>query len=148
MQLDRVRLAGLACMAGAVFWIIALLIEYRYGLLPPGSGTLFTITQSMFAVAMIGYIVGLLGLFWARVVGGWFGRITLALFFLGWCAIFVALAASLLTDSAALELLAPIGGILGNFSALLAGIAVARRAPSCATRARPRRHNQRQPLHR
>jgi hypothetical protein len=125
-DLNRIRFAGLSCMAGAVLWIIALLIEYGYDLFPPGSGTLFVVNQSMFALAMMGLILGILGLFWAQVVGkGWFGRITLSLFLAGFCALFVALLVSLTTGSTALDLLAPIGGILGNIGGLLAGIAIA-----------------------
>jgi hypothetical protein len=124
-RLNRFRFAGLSCMVAALLWIVALLIEYDYNLFPPGSGPLFVMNQSMFAFAMVGYILGILGLFRARAAGGWFGKITLGLFLTGWVAIFLALVVSLLTGSTALELLAPIGGILGNLGGLLAGIAIA-----------------------
>ncbi|MCE7986700.1 MAG: hypothetical protein DYG89_36465 [Caldilinea sp. CFX5] len=120
----RIRSAALLCMAGALLWIVALLIQYRYGLFAPDGGALYVINQSMFALAMIGHMLGVLGLVWAQPVNGRFGMITLGLFLAGWCALFVALTFSLLTGSAALDLLLPIGGILGNLCGLLAGIAI------------------------
>jgi hypothetical protein len=121
-----VRLAGLGCMLAALLWIVALLIEYGYNLFPPGSGTLFVANQSMFALAMLGYLLGILGLFRAGAVTGWFGLAVLGLFFAGWCALFLALTVSLTTGSSALDLLVPLGGIGGNLGALLTGIAIVR----------------------
>lgn len=121
-----VRLAGLGCMLAALLWIVALLIEYGYNLFPPGRGTLFVVNQSMFAVAMLGYLLGIIGLLRARAVTGWFGFVALGLFFAGWCALFLALAVSLTTGSSALDLLVPLGGIGGNLGGLLTGIAVVR----------------------
>lgn len=121
---NRIRRAALICMAGALLWIVALLIQYRYGLFAPDGGARYVLNQSMFALAMIGHILGVLGLLWAQPVTGRFGTSTLGLFLAGWCALFVALTFSLLTGSAALDLLLPIGGILGNLCGLLAGIAI------------------------
>ncbi|MBX0326291.1 hypothetical protein K2Z83_01100 [Oscillochloris sp. ZM17-4] len=36
-----VRNTGMLALAGALIWILALVVEYSLGLFPPGSGPLF-----------------------------------------------------------------------------------------------------------
>jgi len=50
---NRAHIAGVRGMSGAALFFVGLLIEYRYGLFPPGSGTLYVINQIMFLVAMV-----------------------------------------------------------------------------------------------
>lgn len=69
---SRIRATGISCITGAIVWIIALFIEYGLGLQPPGSGGLFYLKQAMFLVAMVGFLMGIVGLMWARAAGdGW-----------------------------------------------------------------------------
>lgn len=69
---SRIRATGISCITGAIVWIIALCIEYGLGLQPPGSGGLFYLKQAMFLVAMVGFLMGIVGLMWARAAGdGW-----------------------------------------------------------------------------
>ena len=35
----QTRISGLIGMVASILWLIALFIEYRYGLLPPGNGS-------------------------------------------------------------------------------------------------------------
>ncbi len=58
---NRTRTAGILGMLGAVLFFIGLLIEYRFGLFPPGSGTLYVLNQVQFLVAMSGILVDVVG---------------------------------------------------------------------------------------
>ena len=125
---DRVRRAGMVCVAAAALWIVSLCIEFGFGLEPPGSGTLYSVNQSMFHVAMSGFVVGIVGLIWARAAGnGWFGTIALGLFALAWSGLIVdgvlppVIAATGLPQDA----VQPIFGLTATFGAVLSGIAVA-----------------------
>ena len=66
---NRIRISGQICIAAAVLWVAAITIEYRYGLKPPGTGALYTINQGMFIAAILGYLIGILGLVWSRAAG-------------------------------------------------------------------------------
>lgn len=120
-----IRIAGVAGMFGAALWFVALLIEYRFGLFPPGSGALFTANQTMFFVAQLCYLTTIAGLMRAGAGGGWFGKISLGLLFVGWAALAVALGLSLFSDASVADALIPIGGIASTLGGLLTGIAVA-----------------------
>ncbi len=120
-----VRVAGLAGMFGGALWLVALYIEYAYGLFQPGSGPLYVPNQVMFFVAQLCYLTAILGLMRAGTGGGWFGRISLGIFFLGWAALASALGLSLVISSPLADALVPIGGIASTLGGLLAGIAVA-----------------------
>jgi hypothetical protein len=124
-NLNRIRTAGMVCVAGAILWIIALFIEYGLGLQPPGSSTLFYLNQAMFLVAMVGFVTGIVGLMWARAAGdGWFGKIALGLFAAGWIVLIVATIVAPLTGNYDLPLF-PIGGLGSTVGGLLAGVALA-----------------------
>ncbi len=111
-------------MGAGLLWAAAILIEYRYGLKPPGQGTLYSINQSMFFVAQAGYLTGIFGLMWARAAGdGWFGTIALGLFAFGWAALLVAEPLAWITRNNNLALF-PIGGLTAALGALISGIAV------------------------
>jgi hypothetical protein len=61
--------------------VLGLLVEYRYGLFPPNSGTVFVANQLMFLAAMSCIWVMLVSLWRAKAGGnGRFGKISLGLF--------------------------------------------------------------------
>ena len=115
---------ALAGMAGAVFFFINLVIEYRYDLFPPGSGPLFVANALGFYASMIGLLLMLVGLWRARAAGdGRFGRLALGFFIAAWTALILGGFISLFTGDADFFLLA-VGGLGGLLGALLTGIAV------------------------
>lgn len=120
------RVSGEIGMVSAVLWIIALLIEYNFHLRPPGNGSLlYYLNQAMFFIAMVGYVILLVGLWQARAAGnGLFGKISLGIFITGLVALLIAQIVQLLTNNADFFLF-PIGGICQLFGGLLTGIAVA-----------------------
>ena len=121
---DRVRAAGMICIGASALWIVSVFIQYRYDLQPPGSGTLLYINQGMFFAAIAGWVTGIFGLIWARAAGhGWFGKLALGLFAVGWIVLLVALPLGVITDNPDLPLF-PIGGLATTIGGLLAGIAV------------------------
>jgi len=123
---NQSRVAGTVGMASAGLWLIALTIEYRYGLEPPGNGSfLFYADQLMFFLALAGYFVMLLGLWRSRAAGqGVFGKISLALFIVGLAALLIAQVVQWLTKNPNFFLF-PVGGIFQLLGGLLTGIAVA-----------------------
>ena len=126
MRNDRfVRATGVAAMFGAALWLVALFVEYGFGLEPPSEGALFTANQAMFFAAELCYLIAIAGLMRAGAGGGWFGRISLGLFFLGWAALASALGLSLVSDAPLADVVLPVGGIASTLGGLLAGIAVA-----------------------
>lgn len=119
------RYAGILGMFGALLFFVGLLIEYRYALFPPGSGSLFVINQIMFDVAMSSILVMLWGMRNARAGGnGRFARITLTIFPIGWAALILGDIISLISGNFD-NLLFPLGGLTMMIFGLLAGIAVA-----------------------
>jgi hypothetical protein len=121
------RKAGVVGTAGAVLWIIALMIEYGFGLFPPdGSGPLYVTNQILSFVALAAIAVGILGIIWGAGVGGRFGRIGVWLFVLGYGLIIVGgiMALSAGSDDSPIFIVFPIGGLLMDVGALLTGIAV------------------------
>lgn len=122
---NRTRIAGTLGMSGAALFLVSLLIEYHFGLFPPGSGTLYVINQLMFLVAMVCLLVMLWQMREMQVGGnGRFARITLTIFPIGWAVLIAASLVSLLTGNAD-SLLFPLGGFTNLLFGLLAGIAVA-----------------------
>jgi hypothetical protein len=118
------RTAGFAGMAGAVIWIIAVIMEAGLGLKTPDSGPLNNVNQLIYSMGMIGILIGILGLLWGDAVKGTFGRIAVILFALGYL---ILVSANLLTVSSGSEdqILYPIGGIVSLLGAVFTGIAVA-----------------------
>ncbi len=123
---QQLQLSGLAGMPSAVIWLVALVVEYRYGLLPPGNGTpLYGIDQGAFFVAQAGYVVMLLGLWRSNAAGtGRFGRIAVGVWVTGLAALLVAQVVQWLTADPNFFLF-PLGGMLQLLGGLLTGIAVA-----------------------
>lgn len=121
---NRIRRAGRILIAAGLLWAVAIVIEYRFGLKPPGHSTLYYINQSMFFVAQAGYVTGIIGVIWARAAGdGWFGKLALSLFVFGWVVLLVAQPLAWITGNNNL-LLFPVGGLAALVGGLLAGVAV------------------------
>ena len=124
LQKKQRKNAGVLGMFGAALFFVGLLIEYRYGLFPPGSGTLFVFNQIIFFVAMGCILLILWEMRQARAGGnGRFARITLTIFPIGWAALLLGGIVSLLTGNAD-NLFFPLGGLTVMVFGLLAGIAV------------------------
>jgi hypothetical protein len=122
---NRAQTAGVLGMFGAALFFVGLLIEYDYGLFPPGSGTLYVLNQVQFTIAMACILVMLWQMRGMRVGGnGRFARITLTIFPIGWAMLIMGNLVSLLTGNAD-NLLYPLGGLTSMLFGLLAGIAVA-----------------------
>lgn len=125
LQKNSSQMAGVLGMFGALLFFVGLLMEYRYGLFPPGSGTLYVINQMMFVVAMACILLMLWGMRQTRAGGnGRFARISLTIFPIGWAALLLGGIVSLLTGNAD-NLFYPLGGLTVMVFGLLAGIAVA-----------------------
>lgn len=125
MTVDRERRAGLALLAAALLWMGAIVLEYRFGLQPPGHGVLLYLDQALFVVAELGFVAGILGVLGSGAVGtSRLGRGALVLFALGWIIEAIAAPLVLLTGDANLALL-PIGGLCAFVGSLVAGIVVA-----------------------
>jgi hypothetical protein len=116
-------LAIIGMIASAV-WIAALIAEYQLGLQPPGDGSLaYQADQAAFAVAQLGYLLLVIGLFISRAGGdGQLGRVGIAIW---------AIAVGALAAGQALGLLgpvdlplAPIGGIGQVVGSILTAVAV------------------------
>ena len=122
---NRIKMAGLLGMFGTLLFFVGLLIEYRFDLFPPGSGTLYDVNQVHFFVAMSCMGVMLWGMRAAKAGGdGRFARIALTLFPIGWMAIILGSIINMITGTSD-NLLLPLGGLTTMLFGLLAGIAVA-----------------------
>lgn len=111
---------ALSGMAGAAFFFLNLIVEYRYDLFPPASGPLFVANQLGFFVGMIGLLIMLIGLWRARAAGeGRFGRLALGLFIAAWATLILGGFISLFTDAGLI--LQPIGGLGGLFGRVADG---------------------------
>lgn len=111
-------------MFGALFFVVNLLIEYRYDLFPPGTGWLFVANQLGFYAAMICLLLMLVGVWQDGAAGsGWLGRSVLGLFMFGLATLVVGGFIMLFNGNADL-ILFPIGGISMMLGSLLTGIAV------------------------
>ena len=111
---------ALSGMAGAAFFFLNLIVEYRYGLFPPASGPLAVANQLGFFVGMIGLLIMLIGLWRARAAGeGRFGRLALGLFIAAWATLILGGFISLFTDAGLI--LQPIGGLGGLFGRVADG---------------------------
>ena len=122
---NQIRISSIVGMSSAGFWLIALFIEYRFGLLPPGNGSwLYNVDQVIFFLALAGYLILLLGLWKSKAVGnGTFGKISLGIFIAALVALIIAWLAQLVKKDPNFFLY-PIGGILQLLGGLLTGIAI------------------------
>ncbi|HZG67401.1 MAG TPA: hypothetical protein VEZ12_11705 [Herpetosiphonaceae bacterium] len=122
---DRIRRAGFSCIAAGVLWTVAAMMQGAYSLQSSSDGVLYYLNEAMYFVAHAGFVLGIFGLIWARAAGnGWFGKIALGLFALGWIVLLVGLPLKVITSNPNLPLF-PIGGLATTLGGLLSGIAVA-----------------------
>ena len=121
----HIRTSSIIGMASAGLWLIALFIEYRYGLQPPGNGSLiYLVDQILFFIALGGYLIMLLGLWKSKAAGdGIFGKIALGIFIAALVALLIAWLAQLWKKDPNLFLY-PVGGIFQLIGGLLTGIAI------------------------
>jgi hypothetical protein len=119
------RIAGIVGMASAVLWLIALFFEYRYGLQPPGDGSVsYSADQAVFFIALAGYLIMLVGLWRSKAAGnGAFGTAALSIFMAGLVALLMAQIVQWLTGNPDF-ILFPVGGFLQLLGGLLTGMAV------------------------
>jgi hypothetical protein len=123
--IKQTRIASIAGMVSAGLWLMALFIEYRYNLLPPGNGSfLYYADQIIFFFAQVGYLIMLFGLWKSLAVGnGRFGKISLGIFIVGIVSLLIAQLAQWLTKNPDFFLY-PVGGIFQLLGGLLTGIAI------------------------
>ena len=122
----RVQLAGTVGMAGAVLWIISIVLEYSLGLQPPGSGVLFVTNQFLAFVALAATSLGFVGLVWGGALQGRLGKIAVTLYVLAYTLIIMGgiLALFITSEDSPIFLLFPIGGLLSTVGVVLTGILV------------------------
>jgi hypothetical protein len=123
-NITRIRNAGLVCIIAALVWIVAISIEYPFNLQPPGNGALYFLDQFLFLIAIAGYVATIGTLIQMRVAGnGWFGRVALGLFGLGWSLLLLGQILDLILNNHDLFLF-PLGGVMASLGSLLSGIAI------------------------
>jgi hypothetical protein len=122
---NQIHTASIIGMVSAGLWITALFIEYQYGLMPPGNGSLlYYIDQFMFFSAMAGYLIMLIGFLKSNAAGnGTLGKISLGIFITGLASLLIAQVIQLLTKNPDFFLY-PIGGIFQLLGGLLTGISI------------------------
>ena len=111
-------------MVAAVVWTVALIVEYQYGLRPPGGGTVaYKLDQAAFFVAQVGYLLVLIEMFWTNAGGsGWFGLVAIGMWVVAGAAIGLGQLLGLFGVSAAFLL--PISGLGILLGSILTSIAV------------------------
>ena len=118
------RIYGIFCIIAALIWIIAISIEYPFHLQPPGSGAMYFFDQLLFLIAIAGFVATIGRLIQMRIAGdGWFGRIAVGLFGLGWSLLFLGQILDLIMNNHDLFLF-PLGGFIASIGCLLSGIAI------------------------
>lgn len=121
----NIRASGTVGMVSAGIWLIALSIEYKFGLLPPGNGSwLYYFDQFLFFFALAGYLLMLLGIWHSDAVrDSRFGKISLGIFMTGIGALLIAQVFQLIIHNPDFFLY-PVGGIFQLVGGVLTGIAV------------------------
>jgi hypothetical protein len=119
------RIAGMLGIAGAFFWWVALLIEYRFNLFTPG-GALSYFDEGLFLIGQCCYLICVLGLLRSGLAGdGWGARAAVGVFLLGQALLVIGGVISLIVGTNELIIL-PIGALLASLGALFSGVLVLR----------------------
>jgi hypothetical protein len=119
------RMAGMLGIAGALFWCLALPIEYQFNLFAPG-GALYYFDQGLFLIGQCCYLICVLGLLRSGLAGdGWAARSAVGAFLLGQGLLVIGLVISLIVGTNDLVIM-PIGGLLTSLGALFSGVLVLR----------------------
>jgi hypothetical protein len=119
-----IRASAIVGMVASAVWIIALAVEYQFGLQPPGDGSaLYRTDQAAFTLAELGYLVMLVGLSRSRAGGdGTFGRVGIGIWAIAIGALVLGQLLGLL--GVLIIPLLPIGGLGQLIGSFLAAIAV------------------------
>ena len=123
------RNLGSIGMAGALLWILSLILEYSLGLQPPaGEGLLYTANQLLAFIALVYVAVGYFGIKSNGGVITRFGFISIWLFSVGYFLIVLGgiFALVLKTDDSPIFILLPLGGLLMALGAIFTGFSVTR----------------------
>ena len=121
------RNLGKIGVAGALLWILTLVLEYSLGLQPPaGEGPLYVLNQILALTALVGIALGYQGIKAYRGVFTRFGRISVSLFTVGYFLIVIAGVFALImrSDDSPIFILFPLGGLLMDLGALFTGFSV------------------------
>jgi hypothetical protein len=122
---DQIRISSVVGMASAGLWLVALVVEYRYDLQPPGNASrMYFADQLMFFIALAGYLIMLLGLWKSKAAGdGVFGKGAVAIFIAGLVSLLIAQIVQLVMNNPDFFLF-PVGGICQLIGGLSTGIAL------------------------
>ncbi len=120
------RKAGIVGMASAILWMVSVIMQKSLGLSSPDGSALWVAHELMAMTAIVGMVIGFLGLIWGGAVQSRFGKMAVYLYAFGYGLIVVAGLAGVLlqTQDTPISILFPIGGTLWDLGALLTGIAV------------------------
>jgi len=119
------RIAGMLGITGALFWCVALSIEYQFNLFTPG-GALSYFDQGLFLIGQCCYLICVLGLLRSGVAGdGWGARAAVGAFLLGQALLVIGVVISLIVGTNELVIM-PIGGLLTSLGTLFSGVLVLR----------------------
>jgi hypothetical protein len=120
--------AGLVGVVGGLLWLGALLAEYRFDLFTPRLDAPHITDQVVFVLAMLCYVVALLGLRSSDAAGhSRLGRIIVTLWAAGWVLVAVGAVTSLVAPTfKPAEILPAVGGLLTCVSGLITGILIVR----------------------
>jgi hypothetical protein len=118
------RAVGLVGMSSSVVWTVALIVEYQFGLRPPGDGRVaYEADQAAFFLAQVGFLGVIAGLYRARAGGdGRFGRVAIGIWLIGMVAIVLGQGLGLMSINAIFLL--PVAGIGQTIGAVLTSVAV------------------------
>jgi hypothetical protein len=124
----RASTAGVIGVVGGLLWLGALLAEYRFDLFTPRLDAPHVADQLAFVLAMICYVVALLGLRSSDAAGhSRFARTIVAIWAAGWVLVAIGAVTSLIAPTfKPAEVLPAVGGLLTCISGLVTGILIAR----------------------
>jgi hypothetical protein len=124
----RAPTAGVIGVVGGLLWLGALLAEYRFDLFTPRLDAPHVADQFAFVLAMICYVVALLGLRSSDAAGhSRFARTIVAIWAAGWVLVAIGAVTSLIAPTfKPAEVLPAAGGLLTCISGLVTGILIAR----------------------
>jgi hypothetical protein len=119
------RKAGIIGIVGAVLWIISVILQNGLGVSGPESGFLWVVHELIAIAALIGMMIGFLGLLWGGAFRGPLGTVAVSVHVLAYVLIVLGTILTLLMGNveSPLFVLFPIGGFLETAGALLLGIA-------------------------
>ena len=117
--------AGLVGMAGPVFWLLSVIMQYGLGISKVAGGPLWGVHEVFGFLGLLGAAIGFLGLVWAGAFRGRLGTIAVAATVFGFAFILVAGGIQFVVhdEENPIFLLFPLGGLLQALGAVLLVIA-------------------------